>query len=307
MQRQRIVASLGAALRVALATLGLAVGLACESQPWDAASLEARHPELRAHQGHRLADLRPYYWPHRDRLTLFLCRWPDGAQIPVAIDAEATPLEREKLRRALAAWEGAGLGVGFTEVDGISGVGIEIDLVDGMLSWSSSTVAECALSATGATSERVPARMLRASIQLGRQDPRFVGSALHELAHALGFQGHPRRGASILVRDAKQLLAASVSVGKGEAFSDPSLSALYALPIGTVLAELPLPPGHSAAVDQLVRRASREGWFGPLLQVGDRVGRVSWIALDGSSHRLRLRGLLGALDAPERLVIEPLP
>ena len=134
-----------------------------------------------------------------------------------------------------------------------------------------------------------------------------MGSALHELAHALGFQGHPKRGDSILVRDPRALLKASVAVGRGDGFRDATLSALYALPSGTVLSRRPLPPRHTAALDAAAARAAAEGRRGPYLQVGDRLGRISWYGDDGSALAFRLRGLKSALQSPAKLEIEPLP
>jgi len=279
----------------------------CAAPAWDAEQLAARHPELRRHSGQRLAAVRPYYWPGRDALTLFLCRWRLGEPIPVSIAADATAEERRAVHLALAAWEGAGLGVSFARVERLAGAGIEIEFVSGMLSWAASTVAECAVGGDGDVppGRAVDARMRAASIQLGRNDPRLVGSALHELGHALGFQGHPRRGDSIMRRDPKRLLETSVRVGKGGAFSDATLSALYALPSGTVLARLPLPAGRTAALDRLAAIARRKGWRGPWLQVGDTAGRIGWRGAGGAWVALRLTGLRAALEDPRKLAIEP--
>ena len=105
-------------------------GLAgCVAPAWDAEQLEARHPELRRHPGQRLADVRPYYWPQHDQLTLFLCRWSRAEPIPVAIAADATEQERRAVHAALAAWEGAGLGVSFARVERLVGRGIEFEFV----------------------------------------------------------------------------------------------------------------------------------------------------------------------------------
>ena len=282
-------------------------GLAgCVAPAWDAEQLEARHPELRRHPGQRLADVRPYYWPQHDQLTLFLCRWSRAEPIPVAIAADATEPERRAVHAALAAWEGAGLGVSFARVERLVGRGIEFEFVAGMLSWAASTVAECAVDGepSAAPGAALDAGMVAASIQLGRNDPRLVGSALHELGHALGFQGHPRRGDSIMLRDAKRLLATSVRVGRGGDFSDATLAALYALPSGTVLARLPLPSGRSAVLDRLAEIASQQGWRGPRLQVGDNAARIGWHDADGAWVFVRITGLRAALEDPGKLVIE---
>ena len=63
---------LRAVARVAVPAVA-AGALACAEPAWDAARLEQRHPALARLEGHRLADLRPFYWPAGDRLTLLLC------------------------------------------------------------------------------------------------------------------------------------------------------------------------------------------------------------------------------------------
>lgn len=282
--------------------------LACAAPPpWDAERLAARHPALRSHPGQRLADVRPYYLPQRDQLTLFLCRWPQAEAIPVTIAADATPEQRRAVGVALKAWEGAGLGVHFEQVERLRGFGVEVEFVADLLSWNSYTVAECAVRGDASPRRRaaLDARMVLASIHLGRNDPRLVGTLLHELGHALGFQGHPRRGDSIMRRDAKRLLETSVRVGKGGAFSDATLAALYALRSGTVLARLALPVRHSAALDRLAEIARGEAWRGPLLQVGDNDGRVGWRDARGRRVFVRLGGLRAALDDTRKLSIEP--
>jgi hypothetical protein len=79
------------------------------------------------------------------------------------------------------------------------------------------------------------------------------------------------------------------------------------LPSGTVLARLGLPPGRSAPLDRLAAIARREGWRGPLLQVGDNAGRVGWHDTGGTWVFVRLAGLRAALENPAKLAIEPGP
>jgi hypothetical protein len=297
--------------------LVLALAACAGSSATDA--LEARHPELAAIEGQRLAQVRPYYLPAAGRLTLFLCRWPDAAVIPVRLPPDADADERRALEAALAAWQGAGLGVRFdVGTRELAGVGIEIELRDGMLAYAANTVADCAVEAAGIGDDPLPARVVFASIELARGDPRLAGSALHELGHALGFQGHPRRAArwrgrprtsrSVMVRDTDALRRAGERVLDGEPFSDPTLEALYALPTGTVLERLPLGEAATRPVDRMLALARRRGWIGPLLRVGDAEGRLAWLdPADGSTATLRLGGLAQARTRPERLLIEPSP
>lgn len=292
----------------ALALLGCGL-LACAEPAWDLPALERRHPALARVDGHRLAEVRPYYWPAGDRLTLFLCRWPDGSRIPVVLPKDASAAERAQLEAALQAWEEAGLGVRFERRDALEGVGIEMRLLDGMLSYAANTVADCALDAEAAArgADPLPARMVLASIHLARGDPRLAGSALHELGHALGFQGHPTRGDTAMRTGAANVRRAGERAQRGEHRPDAALAALYAVPSGTVLARRALPAGRSADVDALLARARQQGWIGPLLRVGDREGRVAWLDGRGRPVSLVLSGLQAALDDPARLRVERTP
>jgi hypothetical protein len=281
--------------------------------------LGLRHPELAAIEGHRLADTRPYYLPADGRLTLFLCRWPDSAVIPVALPPDADAEERRKLEAALAAWQGAGLGVSFERRTGnLDGVGIEIRLRDDMLAYSANTVVDCAVDADGIRpdADPLPARVVLASIHLARADPRLTGSALHELGHALGFQGHPRssrrirgqvpRNESVMGRDTEVVRLVGERVLAGKAFADASLAALYALPSGTVVQRLPLSPEGTEAVDRMLELGARGGLIGPLLRVGDDEGRVAWLdPASGVAASLRLEGLNQAREQSGSLSIEP--
>jgi len=293
---------------VLAAVAGLA--LACAEPAWRVAELEARHPALRAVDGHRLADVRPYYLPLSGRLTLFVCRWPDAAAVPVALPADATTEERAKLEAALAGWEAAGLGLRFERRSRLAGAGIEIELIEGMLPAAANTVADCAVDASDPAAldaDPLPARIALASIQLARGDPRLAGAAMHELGHALGFQGHPARGDTVMRTGTRAALETSERLKQGEALRDAALAALYAVPSGTVLARLALPEGHTEPVDRLQARARREGWIGPLLRAGSTEGRVAWLDPRGEAISLRLTGLSAALRDPGRLAVVPSP
>jgi hypothetical protein len=295
-------ARIGAGLAAAAA-----LALACAEPAWRVADLEARHPALGAVEGHRLADVRPYFLPMAGRLTLFLCRWPDAALVPVALPAGATPDEIAKLEAALAGWEAQGLGVRFERVRRLEGAGIEIELVEGMLPAAANTVADCAVDASDPAAldaDPLPARIALASIHLAKGDPRLAGAAMHELGHALGFQGHPSRGDTVMLTGTRAARDTSERLKHGEARRDAALTALYAVPSGTVLARLALPPGRTDPVDRLQAQAQREGWIGPLLRAGSTEGRVAWLDSSGRPITLGLTGLSAALSDPAHLQIE---
>ena len=286
--------------------LAVAAAFGCVDSGWDLASLEQRHPELRGHGAHRLGDTTPYYLPAAGQLTLFLCRWPDRATVPVSLPAETSPGERSKLEAALAAWEGA-LGLRF-ELRDPSGVGIEIRLIDDMLAYSANTVADCAVDAEAMGSSapaELPARLVFASIHIARDDPRLAGTTLHELGHALGFQGHARRGRTVMVSSTAEIREAGEQLMAGRRFHDVALGALYAVPSGTVVRRLSLPPGRSAPVDALLELGRRGDLIGPLVRVGDHEGRVAWLDPNGRALAVRLGGLRQALRDPARLQVEP--
>jgi hypothetical protein len=295
-----------ARIRTGLAAAA-ALALSCAAPAWRAADLEARYPALAAVEGHRLGDVRPYYLPMAGQLTLFLCRWPDAAVVPVALPGDATAEERAALEAALAGWEALGLGVRFERVRRLEGAGVEIELVEGMLPAGANTVADCAVDAsdpTALSTDPLPARIALASIQLARGDPRLAGAAMHELGHALGFQGHPSRGDTVMRTGTRAARETTERLARAEVRRDAALAALYAVPSGTVLARLPLPAGHTDPVDRLQARARREGWIGPLLRAGSTEGRVAWLDRRGRPIALGLTGLAAALRDPRRLQID---
>jgi hypothetical protein len=284
------------------------VSLACAERAWEVERLELRHPALQARGPHRLGDITPYYLPAAGRLTLFLCRWLDGATVPVSLPADATPDQRRKLEAALGAWERA-VGLSFERRE-LSGVGIEIRLFDDMLAYQANTEADCAIDAemlAAGTPDVLPARLVFASIQMARDDPRLAGTALHELGHALGFQGHASRGRTVMVRATDAVRLAGERVMAGKAFDDAAVGALYVVPSGSVVGRLPLARQHTSAVDRLIAIGRRRGWIGPLVRVGDEEGRIGWLDPQGRAVSLRLSGLRQALRDPSRLAIEPSP
>jgi hypothetical protein len=274
--------------------------------------------------GIEATGLRPYALPVDGRLTWLLCRWPDGEPIPVALPGEAGEAEAAALEAALAAWERT-LGVRFErraagqlagELAGLPKTGIEIELREALPAFAANTVAECAVDPAALAPEagppkaRLPARIVYASVHLARGDPRLAGAALHELGHALGFQGHAGRGPTAMVTATRSVRERGERALAGEALEDAALEALYAVPSGRVLARGPLPAGRTAALDALLARARLEGWRGPWLRLGDDEGRIAW--LDPRDPQGRWLGFrLGRLAVARRdaaaLEIEPDP
>jgi hypothetical protein len=289
----------------------VALALSCAAgspDPWNLKALEQAHPALAAVHGNRLKDVKPYTLVAAGWLTEFLCRWSVGESVPVAVDAGATPAERDAIEAALDAWEGADLGVRFERRERLARpYGIEIRVIENMLAGTANTIADCGVDAArlAESSGPVAARMVFASIHLARDDPRLTGSALHELGHALGFQGHPRAGETVMSPGMKAARLAGERVREGTLHGDAALSALYAVPSGTVLSRRPLTPERTRAVDALAEHGARVGWSGPFVRVGDREGRLFWRDARGDSVAFALTGLSASRTDPRRIQLTP--
>ncbi len=311
-RRQGAAAALAASLALTVACAGL----------WDPKPLEARYPALARAGPHRLADATPYVLPSQGVLTLFLCRWPTDRAIPVSLPPDATPAETKLLEDGLRAWEGAGLGVHFAPgAPPRQGIEIRFRRKTGA-PYSATTIADCALdparlepSASGV----LPAKLVFASIHLRRtnrdvlgrpvelSEEELVGSLLHELGHALGFQGHVLRGDSVMVREVDQVRAVGRRFLAGRGFRDPSLRALYAVRSGAVVRRAPLSRQQTAPFDRMVVAAGERGLRGPRVRVGDREAWLGWRDAAGRGYALLIPRIREVLRSPAKLAVEPAP
>ena len=310
--------------RFARCAVALALA-ACAPPVWNAKPLEAREPRLRALGSHRLGDATPYLFPVQDALVLFLCRWETGDPIPVSLPPEASPEQSGALEAALRAWEAAGLGVRFAR-GAPAGTGIELRIVADAAEGAgatrgATTVADCALDPQGATrGERLAAQLVFASIHLRAQstDPigrrvdleagDLAGAALHELGHALGFQGHVRVGEGAMRYQVDSLRRAGRRLLAGEVFRDQTLRALYSVPSGVVVRRWPLPTGQTQPVDRLLALARSGALEGPIARMGDLEGQILFRDGDGAAYAIWLRGVAAALAGrPEDLLLMPGP
>ncbi len=298
---------------------------ACAPPVWNPEPLEAREPRLRALGSHRLGDATPYLLPVQDALVLFLCRWETRDPIPVSLPPEASPEQTGALEAALRAWEAAGLGLRFAR-GAPAATGIELRLVAQQAEGAgaargATTVADCAIDPQAATrSDRLAAQLVFASIHLraesadpiGRLSPLsaadLAGAALHELGHALGFQGHVRVGEGAMRYQVDAMRRAGRHVLAGEAFRDDTLRALYSVPSGVVVGRSQLPPGRTQAVDRLLAMARSGSLEGPVARMGDLEGQILFRDGDGAAYAIWLRGVAGALAGrPEELLLMPGP
>jgi len=317
-------------LRCVLLLCALATGCVPPQGGWNDEELARRHPTLRNEPRQRLSDAPPYFAPEEAGLRLILCRWSAAAPISVSLPADASPAEQRVLRAALAAWEGAGLGLRFRELVSRPAE-IEIDFWqadrDGMrVSGAGNTVADCRLSGglsrvdpdpAVAAAGPVAAQLSYASIYLRRDalntvgepvpytEAELAGAALHELGHALGFPGHVARGDSIMVRQVEVIARHGEAVLAGRSFSDANLAALYALPSGSVVGRRRVDAGGLAMLWRVAETTRQGGWQGPFVRVGERSAQLHWRGPEGQLAVFHEDDWVGALRRPESFSLLP--
>ena len=305
--------------------VALSVGLASCAAPWDPPGLRPYADTLAAVAGHRLFDATPYLLAADGEWIEFFCRFDARRPISVRLPRDATPDERRALESALGAWEQAGVGVRFARLAaGDPGrADVRIDFLEPdetqRAEGTGYTLADCQLAGISRGALQGPlleARLDRARIRIVRRETtewdagdhawfagEVAGVALHELAHALGFQGHARFGGGILAADTRESTRVGRALLAGGSFSEPTLRALYALPSGVVLRRVPVPRVRTAPLD--VRVASAAGLEGPFVRVGDRSGRIFWRTPGGEELGVTMPSIATARSHPERVVLLP--
>jgi hypothetical protein len=291
-------------------------GLGCApTAPLDV-GLAGHGEELGAHFGHRLSQMHPYVWAEGGVLWLLACRWPTGAEIGVGLAGDGRA-EAHALAEARGAWAQEALGVSLVPAPA-QAAEIRVEVTDAVAAADGSagagrTTADCAL----APGDPPAARLVRASVQVAREappedvadgearDPRVLSDAerigvfVHELGHALGFQGHAVTG-TVMVRGRRGARETGARVQRGRPLEDSTLSALYALPVGAVLARAEIPPIRTADLDRLGALARARRWAGPTLRVGDRSARIFWVDGAGGEVGFVLVNLEETLRQPDR-------
>jgi hypothetical protein len=310
------------------AGLVLAAALtACAGGSPRQAALDARFPALGAEEARLLAQAHPFVLPAAGRTTLFHCRWPSDAPIPVSLPPDATPEERRALEAALRAWEGAGLGVRFLPVADGGAAAIEIRFADDAIETGAgrdtgNAVVDCRiapLSQQAGGGVVAEAQLASARLRLARRTgggmakPRALtpaeqtGLALHELGHALGFEGHVRRGESVMASEVEKIPRAGRALLAGEPFADPALRALYRIPSGALVSATAVEPWRTDLVDRMGRLAEQHGLDGPFVRVGESAGRIFWRDAQGAEYGLVVVKLRELLRDPARLQVIPEP
>jgi len=266
-----------------------------------------------------LGELHPTVLPWRGRVDFFTCRFTTDAPIGVWLGStDAT--ERQAVARALEAWERAGLGVRF-EVVAPDEAQIWLDVVDAAVgrddgsSGTGRAIVDCRLDPSG---DPASARIEHARVEIARSRPpdwrgrvqqlsqaELAGTALHELGHALGFQGHVRRGRVAMAATPETLRALGARVLARKPIPSGPVAALYARPSGSLLHRSSVPAWRTDLVDRMARVAEREGLDGPFARVGDVSARVFWRDASGAEYGLLIPGLEQLMTEPERVIVLP--
>lgn len=260
--------------------------------------------------------MHPYVWAEHGVLWFLTCRWETGAEVGVGLGGGG-PIEARALAAARGAWEREPLNISLVSADA-GNAPIRIDIVDTVAasdgsSGAGSATADCALD----PGEPPAARLVRARGRIAREappteqrgsgprDPRVlsdgerVGVFVHELGHLLGFQGHAVSG-TVMASGRQGARGAGERIARGRALEDSTLSALYALPQGTVLARTEIARVRTVELDRLGGLAAERGWEGPWLRVGDRSARIFWRDGAGAEFGFVLVNLEETLRQPDR-------
>ena len=275
---------------------------------WDSASFVALHPEIAEIRGQRIGDLTPYPAIVDGQVAMVTCRFvAEGRPIPIAVSGEGWPATWGE--RALEAVDAAVSAVEFDRRSlPLDSPGIHIRSLAAAGGTGpaglADTRAECDVGAEPSGETDVRGRLVHAEVRIRRRvlgtwaleraatAEGWVGAMLHELGHALGFQGHAAVGDSLVQLEQSRLRALGRRVLAGGSVPAPNVRALYAVAPGTRLGVATLSASAEAVVAAAVREISaRTSTSGPPIAsrsvVGDRHARLAWRWRDGTSLVLR--------------------
>jgi hypothetical protein len=261
----------------------------CAEPAWKAEEWASTRPELSGRSIGRLGDVTPYVLAGDDALLFFVCHWSLDAPLRVSLPPDANSHERELLEKALRAWEVVVKGLHFEVAKG-GAAPIRLRFRETGPE-GARTAVDCEVATPFAADGQLHARLVSAQIELRRaeRDPwgkpielaatQMLGSATHELGHALGLQGHAQGGKTVMVRETSAIAKIGEKLNdekKPKPLQEPAMQALYSLPSGTVIDRRALPPGATKAIDAIAQRARAQGATRPQVRVGDRTAAVRW-------------------------------
>jgi matrixin len=274
--------------RVGTCAAALALAAGCAKEAWNAEQWASARPELSGRDVGRLGDVTPYLLPANDVLTFFVCHWTLDAPLRVSLPPDANSYERELLEKALRAWEVVLPGLHFEVAEGAAPVRLRFRDTGPE---GARTTVDCEVAPPAPGAETLRARLVSAQIDLRRGErdrwgrpielaaSELVGSAAHELGHALGLQGHAISGRTVMVRETDAIRKWGERLTdekKPKPLQEPAMQAIYSLPSGTVIERRALPPGSTRDVDAIAQRARAQGAERALVRVGDRGAAVRW-------------------------------
>lgn len=275
--------------------------------------------------GERLGDMTPFPAWVAGRLELVACRWPSGggtSEETLVVRGRVDAMQEPWLDAAITAVDRSVDAVQLLRLPGdartrplpVATIGIEAvarGASQGPVG-AADTLVSCDVGSVGDGSGRVRGELVRAQIRIrssstdvvgktrSLQADEWVGALMHEIGHALGFQGHVARGRSILVRERHALRMTGRRALEGRPIDVGPLRALYALEPGRPLGTRPLTDRSRRWLQDVERRLGdleQRGVAieGPHASVGDRDAFLEWragdrrvrILLPQWSHRLR--------------------
>lgn len=266
---------------------------------WRGNDLATQTIDWRGVDGQRLLDVLATPSIAARHVDLLLCRWSVDRPIRVAWPENATEKERVFFEQAAAAWSGLVEGLVLEAVvDGSPEIRVRFaeEGDPAAPSGTADTVADCIVDA-GASAiahEADRGRIVAASIVMRREnvdwaggtspmsDEEFLGTALHELGHALGLAGHIGSRGSVMSVERTAVRRATRKVLAGDGLRSPTLVALYTVPIGASVGGVGFDAKLRPSLELLVDLAAREGWRGPFGRAGGDAAHVFWQTPSGA-------------------------
>lgn len=257
-----------------------------------------------------------YVYPSKGILRDFHCRW--ASDFPINISISGPPKARELIRLAMRAWEDLGLGLHFRETSRRKAMILvnawESPVANASGVGSGRAIADCYVHDTNPWYAELQSAQVDIALLTPKNirgdtraltDEEFTGLAIHELGHALGYQGHSDKRGAAMVRDRfiSKLLGRRVLTKKK--IKAPGVEQLYSLPAGRIRTRVQTGNWRTETIDKMSQIAKANGLQGPFVQVGDKAGRVFWRDRDGLEYGVRIPRVSEVMSNPNKLSLVP--